>query len=143
MGQRVPAYRFPERALRPVARTPCAPSKRQPPESSSTEASVAISCPYATIANGYLGRPILGKRMGPIAVPKFTGTPELALGPRPPDTTLTRWLYEELRRAMFTGRHPVMNTNASSATNRFARASPTPLLPPVMTENFTPSAGIF
>ena len=34
-----------ERARRPVARTPCAPSKRQPPESSSTEASVAISCP--------------------------------------------------------------------------------------------------
>jgi GntR family transcriptional regulator / MocR family aminotransferase len=38
------------------------------------------------------------------SVPKFTGTPELALGPRPPDTTLTRWLYDELRRAMLTGR---------------------------------------
>ena len=37
-------------------------------------------------------------------MPKFTGTPELALGPRPPDTTLTRWLYDELRRAMLTGR---------------------------------------
>lgn len=42
--------------------------------------------------------------MGPILVPKLTGTPELALGPRPPDTTLTRWLYDELRRAMLTGR---------------------------------------
>src|SRR6201993_1788881 len=39
-----------------------------------------------------------------LSVPKFTGTPELALGPRPPDTTLTRWLYDELRRAMLTGR---------------------------------------
>jgi GntR family transcriptional regulator / MocR family aminotransferase len=37
-------------------------------------------------------------------VPKFTGNPELALGPRPPDTTLTRWLYDELRGAMLTGR---------------------------------------
>ena len=37
-------------------------------------------------------------------MPKFTGTPELALGQRPPDTTLTRWLYDELRRAMLTGR---------------------------------------
>ena len=37
-------------------------------------------------------------------MPKFTGNPELALGPRPPDTTLTRWLYDELRRAMLTGR---------------------------------------
>ena len=35
-----------------------------------------------------------------LSVPKFTGTPEFALGPRPPDTTLTRWLYDELRRAM-------------------------------------------
>src|SRR6476619_5083741 len=39
-----------------------------------------------------------------LSVPKFTGIPELALGPRPPDTTLTRWLYDELRRAMLTGR---------------------------------------
>ena len=55
--------------------------------------------------DGYLGRPILGKRMGPIfSVPKFIGTPELALGPRPPDTTLTCWLYDELRRAMLMGR---------------------------------------
>jgi GntR family transcriptional regulator / MocR family aminotransferase len=37
-------------------------------------------------------------------VPKFTGNPELALGPRPPNTTLTRWLYDELRGAMLTGR---------------------------------------
>src|SRR3954447_2521724 len=37
-------------------------------------------------------------------MPKFTGTPELALGPRPPNTTLTRWLYDELRGAMLTGR---------------------------------------
>src|SRR5690348_4806126 len=37
-------------------------------------------------------------------VPKSAGTPELALGPRPPDTTLTRWLYDELRGAMLTGR---------------------------------------
>src|SRR5215472_1739535 len=42
--------------------------------------------------------------MGPISVPKFTGNPELALGPRQPDTTLTRWLYDELRRARLRGR---------------------------------------
>jgi GntR family transcriptional regulator/MocR family aminotransferase len=36
-------------------------------------------------------------------VPKITGNPELALGPRPPDTTLTRWLYDELRGAVLTG----------------------------------------
>src|SRR4051812_35220848 len=30
-----------------------------------------------------------------LSVPKFTGTPELALGPRPPDTTLTRCLYDQ------------------------------------------------
>ena len=36
-------------------------------------------------------------------MPEFTGTSALALGPRPPDTTLTRWLYDELRRAMLTG----------------------------------------
>jgi GntR family transcriptional regulator / MocR family aminotransferase len=39
-----------------------------------------------------------------LSVPKFTGNPELALGPRPPNTTLTRWLYDELRGAMLTGR---------------------------------------
>ena len=33
-------------------------------------------------------------------MPKFTGTPELALGLRPSDTTLTRCRYDELRRAM-------------------------------------------
>src|SRR5206468_4077527 len=33
-----------------------------------------------------------------------TGSPELALGPRPPDATLTRWLYDELRGAMLSGR---------------------------------------
>jgi hypothetical protein len=38
------------------------------------------------------------------SMPKFAGNPELALGPRPPDTTLTRWLYDELRGAMLTGR---------------------------------------
>jgi GntR family transcriptional regulator/MocR family aminotransferase len=37
-------------------------------------------------------------------VSKFNGNPELVLGPRPPDTTLTRWLYDELRRAMLSGR---------------------------------------
>lgn len=37
-------------------------------------------------------------------MPKNTGTPELAFGPRPSGTTLTRWLYDELRRAMLTGR---------------------------------------
>jgi GntR family transcriptional regulator/MocR family aminotransferase len=42
--------------------------------------------------------------MGPIPMPKLTGTPELALGPRPPDITLTRWLCDELRGAMLTGR---------------------------------------
>src|SRR5947208_16016347 len=36
--------------------------------------------------------------------PKFTGSPELALVPRAPDTALTRWLYDELRRAMLAGR---------------------------------------
>ncbi len=39
-----------------------------------------------------------------LPVPKLTGNPELALGPRPQDTTLTRWLYDELRSAMLTGR---------------------------------------
>ena len=37
-------------------------------------------------------------------MPKITGTPELAFGPRPPGTTLTRWLYDELRDAMLAGR---------------------------------------
>jgi GntR family transcriptional regulator/MocR family aminotransferase len=37
-------------------------------------------------------------------VPKLTGTLELALGPRAPNTTLTRWLYDELRGAMLMGR---------------------------------------
>src|SRR5262245_37150353 len=104
MGQRVPAYRLPERARRPVARTPCAHSKRQPPESSSTEAPVAIPYPYATIAMVTWVGPFWANTWVQFSVPKFTGTPELALGPRPPNTTLTRWLYDELRRAMLTGR---------------------------------------
>src|SRR5260370_38701280 len=98
MGQRVPAYRFPERARRPVARTPCAPSKGQPPESSSTEASVAISYPYATIAMVTWVGPFWANAWVQFSMPKLTGPPELALGPRPPATTLTRWLHAELRR---------------------------------------------
>jgi hypothetical protein len=41
---------------------------------------------------------------GPIFDAKFTGNPELALCPRPPETTLTRWLHDELRGAMLMGR---------------------------------------
>ena len=77
-----------------------------------------------------------------LSVPKFTGTAESALGPRPPDIPLTRWIYDELHRALLTGRRPVVNTNASSTTNPFATASSIPLLPRVMTATFPCSARI-
>jgi GntR family transcriptional regulator / MocR family aminotransferase len=48
--------------------------------------------------------PFLANAWVQFSVPKFTGNRELALGPRPPDTTLTRWLYDELRGSMLTGR---------------------------------------
>lgn len=57
---------------------------------------------YATIAMVTWVGPFGANAWVQISVPKFTGTPELALGPRPPDTTLTRWLYDQLRRAMLT-----------------------------------------
>src|SRR3954449_4303335 len=91
---------------------------------------------HATIAMVTWVGPFWANAWVHFSVPKFTGTPELALGPRPPDTTLTRWLYDQLRRALLTGRRPVINTNASSTTNRFATASPIPLLPPVMKATF-------
>ena len=59
---------------------------------------------HATIAMVTWVGPFWANAWVQLSVPKFTGTPELALGPRPPDTTLTRWLYDELRRAMLTGR---------------------------------------
>jgi hypothetical protein len=66
--------------------------------------SVVIPCPYGTIAMVTFVGPFCANAWVQFSVPEFTGTPELALGPRPPDTTLTRWLYDELRRAMLTGR---------------------------------------
>src|SRR3954451_20410422 len=48
--------------------------------------------------------PLVTNAWAQFPMPKFTGNPELALGPRPPNTTLTRWLYDEMRGAMLTGR---------------------------------------
>src|SRR5436305_4565767 len=59
---------------------------------------------HATIAMVTWVGPFWANAWVHLSVPKLTGNPELALGPRPPDATLTRWLYDELRRAMLTGR---------------------------------------
>jgi GntR family transcriptional regulator / MocR family aminotransferase len=53
------------------------------------------------------------------------GGPMLTLSPREPETTLTQWLYDELRRAILDGRlrrgSPVPTTRALAATYRISR----------------------
>src|SRR4051794_36996236 len=54
--------------------------------------------------NGHLGRPIVGKSMGPMSDTEIHWGSRIALGWCPPDTPLPRCLYAQLRRAMLTGR---------------------------------------
>jgi len=52
-------------------------------------------------------------------MPKYNSSLELALSKRPRHTTLTRWLYEEMRRAILD--HRLLPGTRLPATRDFAR----------------------
>jgi len=67
MGQRVPAYRFPERARRTVACRALRPFKAAATGIIFYGSSIRRDpIPLCYDCNGYLGRPILDKYMGPL-----------------------------------------------------------------------------
>src|SRR4051794_6196659 len=103
MGQRAPAYRFRERSRRRVAHA-LHPFKAVAPTIIFHRSIRRNLMSHATTAMVTWVGPFWANAWVNLSVPKFTGTPELALGPRPPETTRTRCLYDQLRRAMLRGR---------------------------------------